>query len=60
MIDLAILSPTATAAAKGEVQKPRLLDQLRERIRLKHYSLRTEQSYADWAKRYIFFHNTGD
>lgn len=38
-------------------QKPKLLDQLRERIRLKHYSIRTEQSYVDWAKRYIFFHN---
>lgn len=36
--------------------KPKLLDQLREIIRLKHYSIRTEQSYVDWAKRYIFFH----
>ncbi|MCD6441670.1 MAG: phage integrase N-terminal SAM-like domain-containing protein, partial [Candidatus Marinimicrobia bacterium] len=34
-----------------------LLDQLREQIRLKHYSYRTEQAYVQWAKRYILFHN---
>ena len=38
-------------------QKPRLLDQVRNAIRRKHYSIRTEQSYIDWIKRYIFFHN---
>jgi integron integrase len=37
-------------------QAPKLLDLLRERIRLKHYSIRTEQSYVHWAKRYLFFH----
>jgi|LGVE01.1.fsa_nt_gb integrase len=37
--------------------KPRLLDQVRNRIRLKHYSIRTEQSYIHWIKRFIFFHN---
>lgn len=36
--------------------KKRLLDQVREVIRLKHYSIRTEQTYIDWIKRYIFFH----
>ena len=36
--------------------KPRLLDQVREKIRLKHYSIRTEQAYVDWIKRYILFH----
>ena len=35
---------------------PKLLDQLRERIRYLHYSLRTEQAYVHWAKRYIVFH----
>ena len=34
----------------------RLLEQVRDRIRLKHYSLRTEQAYTDWIKRFIFFH----
>ena len=35
---------------------PKLLDQLRERIRLKHYSRRTEQAYVQWVRRYIYFH----
>jgi len=34
----------------------RLLDQVRHRIRLKHYSVRTEQAYVDWIRRYIHFH----
>jgi integron integrase len=37
-------------------QPPRLLDQLRDRLRLRHYSLRTEQAYVHWVKRYILFH----
>jgi integron integrase len=36
---------------------PKLLDQVREVIRMKHYSIRTEQAYVDWIRRYIFFHN---
>jgi integron integrase len=35
---------------------PRLLDQVREIIRVKHYSIRTEQAYLQWIKRYIYFH----
>ena len=39
-------------------QRPKkLLDQVRDVIRLKHYSIRTEQAYVDWIKRYILFHN---
>jgi len=34
-----------------------LLDQVRERIRLKHYSIRTEQAYVAWIKRFILFHH---
>ena len=34
----------------------RLLDQVRERIRVKHYSIRTEQAYTDWIRRFILFH----
>ncbi|WP_243294812.1 integron integrase [Geothrix mesophila] len=37
-------------------QPPRLLDQLRERLRIRHYSLRTEDAYVDWARRFILFH----
>lgn len=36
--------------------KPRLLDQLRERIRLRHYSIRTEDVYVDWVRRFILYH----
>lgn len=36
--------------------KPRLLDQMRERIRVKHYSIRTEKVYCEWVKQFIRFH----
>jgi len=35
---------------------PKLLDQVRERIRVRHYSLRTEDAYLHWIRRFIFFH----
>jgi integron integrase len=35
----------------------KLLDQVSDAIRIKHYSYRTEQTYKDWIKRYILFHN---
>lgn len=38
-------------------QKPKLLDQVRDIIRLKHYSIRTERAYIDWIKRFILFHH---
>jgi integron integrase len=37
-------------------EPPRLLDQLRHQVRLRHYSYRTEQTYVGWVKRYILFH----
>jgi len=46
----AILSPTQMR------NKPKLLDQVRDVIRRKHFSICTEQTYVDWIKRYIFFH----
>ncbi|MBI1727808.1 MAG: integron integrase [Candidatus Rokubacteria bacterium] len=36
--------------------KPRLLDRVREAIRVRHYSRRTEKTYVGWIRRYIFFH----
>ena len=36
--------------------RKKLLDQVREKIRLKHYSLKTERSYVAWIKRFILFH----
>ena len=38
------------------IARPRLLDQVRDRIRVKHYSIRTEQAYLGWIKRFILFH----
>ena len=35
----------------------KLLDRVRDAIRLKHYSIRTEETYVDWIKRYILFHH---
>ena len=34
----------------------KLLDQVRDVLRTKHYSLRTEESYVDWITRYVRFH----
>ena len=35
---------------------PKLLDQVRDLIRGKHYSRRTEESYIGWITRYVRFH----
>ena len=37
--------------------KKKLLDLTREKIRLKHYSMKTEANYIGWIKQFIFFHN---
>jgi Phage integrase, N-terminal SAM-like domain len=37
--------------------KPKLLDQVRQAIRTRHYSYRTEKAYVHWIKRFVFFHN---
>ena len=37
--------------------KPKLPDQVRDVIRRKHYSFRTEQKYLDWIRRFILFHD---
>jgi site-specific recombinase XerD len=37
--------------------KPKFLDLVRNRIRVKHYSMRTERAYTDWIKRFILFHH---
>ena len=36
--------------------RPRLFDRVRDAIRNRHYSRRTEKAYVGWIKRYIFFH----
>ena len=58
------LHPSPTDAASGlhcppvsiEARKPKLLDRVREAMRTRHYSLRTEKVYVHWIKRFIFFH----
>lgn len=48
---------TASSTDKhGVIQKPRLMDEVRARIRSKHYSRRTEASYTQWIKRFILYH----
>ena len=48
------MPPTLPTSASPN--KSKLLDQVRNAIRLKHYSIRTEQSYTDWIRRFILFH----
>ena len=48
--------PRATAGNPACGATPRLLDQMRECIRYKHYSLRTEKAYLFWVRRFIRFH----
>lgn len=40
---------------KKSSQASKLLDQVRDKIRFKHYSIRTEQAYCDWIKRFILY-----
>ncbi len=42
--------------APAGTNPPKLLDQVRDKIRVKHYSIRTETQYIQWIKRFIFFH----
>jgi integron integrase len=35
---------------------PRLLDRVRAAVRARHYSLRTEEAYVGWVRRYVLFH----
>ena len=42
---------------RSQHQPPRLLEQVCEAIRVRHYSLRTEETYLRWIKRFILFHD---
>ena len=55
----AIMTPKTFPAKAAFVianPKSKLLDQMREVFRLKHYSLRTEEAYVQWARRFLKFH----
>lgn len=56
MSDTTLLSAGQPFDSQAAHNPPRLLDQVREAIRLRHYSIRTEQAYTDWIKRFILFH----
>ena len=43
-------------AQRQTAPPPRLLEQVREAIRRRHYSYRTEEAYVHWIRRYILFH----
>ena len=45
-----------TLPDKSERAKPKLLEQVRTILRTRHYSLRTEEAYLDWIRRFILFH----
>jgi site-specific recombinase XerD len=46
----------AASSPLPPLRSARLLDQLRERIRYDHYSLKTEKSYVHWVRRFVHFH----
>jgi len=48
-------SRMASPIAGGRASSPRLMAQLRQAIRVRHYSRRTEQAYAWWVRRFIRF-----
>ena len=52
----AAATPHASPDLTSQPQAPRLLDRLRAEIRVRHYSIRTESAYVDWARRFILFH----
>jgi integron integrase len=47
---------TAVPSGTAAPWPPRLLDAVRQAIRARHYSRRTEKAYAAWIKRYVLFH----
>lgn len=53
MIEAIECTATHQQDTKQVSAKPRLLDQMRAVIRVKHYSIRTEKTYLDWVRRYI-------
>ena len=51
------LSVVASGTQTDSVGKPKLMAQMREALRSRHYSSRTEQTYCHWVRRFVFFHN---
>ena len=51
-----VLNSAMKPASPPVLRATRLLDQVRERIRYKHYSLRTEQAYVQWVRMFVKWH----
>src|SRR5436853_2679942 len=52
-----MLNMVTSLPAGPSQRNPKLLDEVRDVIRRKHFSIRTEQTYIDWIRRFILFHN---
>src|SRR5713101_5688123 len=50
------LRPLPPPSLPALTSQPKLLDQVRAAIRVKHYSIRTEETYVHWIRRFILFH----
>ena len=50
-------APVNAADTSSAPRQPKLLERLRVHLRTRHYSIRTEQAYIDWARRFILYHN---
>ena len=47
----------ATNVSAPEPGKPKLLEQVRQRCRVRHLALKTEQAYVNWVRRFVVFHH---
>lgn len=57
MVSIMSIHPKAFGDyTSGGVPKPKLLDEVRARIRRLHYSVRTQDAYVDWVRRFVLFH----
>ena len=56
-LEITLLDSSTLAGQVELALKPRLLDQVRDCLRRRHYSLRTEKVYVGWIRRYVLFHD---
>lgn len=57
MFDRILVLPMTDGNPTMTTQTPKLLDQVRLALQTKHYSIRTENTYVNWIKRFILFHH---
>ncbi len=55
-LQTAALALRETPASPPEPGSPRLLDRVRQAIRTRHYSPRTEKAYVNWVRKFVLFH----